>query len=188
MVPYSTEADPSGAKAGETTLPVRALMVDGLVKAWTTGEMHTVTGHTFVVEQVLHVNDDLPGELKIQWVWQRGPWLLVDRAHGSVKPIPLPDYATEVSDAVWFRNMAAYCGIKSSGRSLYAVVYRIGVRRPVLVKRLGAWSPGGSAGSDCVPAVWQRQPLSVTFQESGGSPAGFDIYGNFAVPSTAAAP
>lgn len=186
MVPYSADGDPSGAGAAETRLEVRPLLIDGFVKAWTTGEMHTVTEHTFVVQQARRVNDDLPGQKKVQWIWQRGPWLMVDRTHGSAREIRLPDYEANVSDVVWFRDLAAYCGVKSSGRELVAVIYRLNVSKPVLARRLGVWSPGKSPNPACAPAGWQRQPLSVTFQQSGGSAASYDIFGNFAVLSKAA--
>ena len=60
-------------------LKIRALVVDGQVKEWTTGDAHDVTDRSFVVRRVLRLNDSLPGEKQGHWVWQRGPWLLVDR-------------------------------------------------------------------------------------------------------------
>jgi hypothetical protein len=41
-VVYSKAGDPSGAIAGEDSLKIRALVVDGTVKEWTTGEAHDV--------------------------------------------------------------------------------------------------------------------------------------------------
>lgn len=177
MVPYSAEADPSGARPGETQLAIRPLLVDGVEKAWTTGEMHTVTGHTFVIEQAIQVNDDLPGEQKVEWIWQRGPWLLVDRTHASYKQMRLPDYEPGISDVAWFRDMAAYCAVKPSGRELLGLVYQIGVRRPLLSKKLGKWSVSGDPEPACQPPVWQRQPLSVAYQQPGGTAVAFDLFG-----------
>ena len=37
-VPYSKTGDPAGALADEVTLKIRPLLVDGLVKEWTTGD------------------------------------------------------------------------------------------------------------------------------------------------------
>src|SRR5690348_11876669 len=61
-VPYSKVGDPAGAAAGEDTLKTRPLLVDGVVKEWTSGEAHDVTDRSFVVRRVIRVNDELPGE------------------------------------------------------------------------------------------------------------------------------
>ena len=61
-VPYSKTGDPSGAGAGEVSLKIRPLVVDGLVKEWTSGEAHDITERSFVVRRVLRINDELPGE------------------------------------------------------------------------------------------------------------------------------
>src|ERR1039458_8818439 len=61
-VAYSKVGDPAGAAAGETELKVRALLVDGVVKEWTTGEAHDVTDRSFVVRRVIKLNDTLPSE------------------------------------------------------------------------------------------------------------------------------
>ena len=59
-VPYSKAGDPAGAATGENESKIRALIVDGLVKEWTTGESHDVTDRSFVVRRVLRLNDALP--------------------------------------------------------------------------------------------------------------------------------
>ena len=59
-VPYSKAGDPSGAAVGEDTLKIRALLVDGVLKEWTTGDMHDVTDRSFVVRRVIRLNDALP--------------------------------------------------------------------------------------------------------------------------------
>ena len=61
-VAYSKVGDPAGAAAGETELKIRALLVDGQLKEWTTGESHDVTDRSFVVRRALRLNDALPGE------------------------------------------------------------------------------------------------------------------------------
>ena len=59
---YSKTGDPAGAAPGEDALRIRPLVVDGVVKEWTTGESHDVTDRSFVVRRVLRINDELPGE------------------------------------------------------------------------------------------------------------------------------
>ncbi len=87
-VPYSKGGDPAGAAAGESELKIRALLIDGQVKEWTTGDAHDVTDRSFVVRRVIRLNDALPGDqpaaAKEHWVWQRGPWLLVNRTTGRI--------------------------------------------------------------------------------------------------------
>src|SRR5579863_6009043 len=128
-VPYSKTGDPAGAAPGEETLKIRPLVVDGAVKEWTSGESHDITDRSFVVRRVLRINDELPGEragsAEKHWVWQRGPWLLIDRVTGHIAPLKLPDYDPGVSQVVWFRDYGAYCGITASGKSLYAVVAQV---------------------------------------------------------------
>src|ERR1700740_1743359 len=121
-VPYSKAGDPAGAAAGETDLKIRPLLVDDAVKEWTTGDAHDVTDRSFVIRRVLRLNDNLPGDKQIHWVWQRGPWLVMTRVTVHVTAIKLPDYDPGVSQVSWFRDYGAYCGITASGKSLYAVV------------------------------------------------------------------
>ena len=94
-------------------------------------------------------------------MWQRGPWLLVDRAAGHVTPLKLPDYDPGVSQVSWFRDYAAYCGLTPSGKSLYAVVAQVAVRKPVLAKRLAAFDPEDRPEPVCAAPEWQRSPLRV---------------------------
>src|SRR5208282_1058044 len=58
-VPYLKIGDPAGAAAGEDSLKIRALLVDSLVKEWTTGDAHDVTDRSFVVRRVIKINDAL---------------------------------------------------------------------------------------------------------------------------------
>jgi hypothetical protein len=183
QVPYSKAGDPAGAAEGETTLKIRALVVDGSVKEWTTGEAHEVTDRSFVVRRALRLNDELPGEKitgpgaeKERWVWQRGPWLLVDRATGHETALKLPDYDPGVSHVSWFRDYAAYCGVTASGKSLYAVVAQLAARKPVVAKKIGGLDPGaGRPEVVCGEPAWQRQPLRVTFNPVGREAVSFDI-------------
>lgn len=180
-VPYSQSGDPAGAQPGETELKIRALIVDGVVKEWTTGEAHDVTDRSFVVRRALRLNDELPGEKPASsqphWVWQRGPWLLIDRATGHPSALKLPDYDPAVSQVVWFRDYGAYCGVTASGKSLYAVVAQLAVRKPVLAKKLAALDPERreQPSALCAPPDWQREPLRVTFHPASGAPISFNI-------------
>ena len=175
-VPYSQAGDPAGAVAGESELKIRALLVDGVLKEWTTGDPHDVTDRSFVVRRVLRLNDSLPSDKLGQWVWQRGPWLLVDRATGHITPLKLPDYDAGVSQVSWFRDYAAYCGITASGKSLFAVVAQVAGRKPVLARKLAAFDPQNHPEPVCAEPVWQRDPLRVTFHPAGNQQGvAFDI-------------
>ena len=186
-VPYSHEGDPAGAMAGETALKIRALVVDGTVKEWVTGDTHDVTDRSFVVRRALRLNDALPGDKpasgdkKSQWVWQRGPWLLVDRVTGHITALKLPDYDPGVSQVSWFRDYGAYCGVTASGKSLYAVVAQLASRKPVLAKKLEALDAGSRTQAACSQPEWQREPLRVTFHPAGRDAASFDIVPGSAV-------
>jgi hypothetical protein len=204
-VPYSKIGDPAGAAPGEAELKVRALLVDGVLKEWTTGEAHDVTDRSFVVRRVIKLNDALPTDnsgpgdkpatgdkvtagvkpapartastapAASHWVWQRGPWLLVDRQTGHIVALKLPDYDPGVSQVVWFRDYGAYCGVTVSGKSLYAVVAQVAARKPLLAKKLSAFDPENHPEPACGPSEWQREPLRVTFHPTGKEPVSFDI-------------
>ncbi|MGA3161052.1 MAG: hypothetical protein ABSC77_07525 [Terracidiphilus sp.] len=202
-VPYSKAGDPAGAAAGENELKVRALLVDGVVKEWTTGDAHDVTDRSFVVRSAIKLNDSLPSDgsatagktgdkatagvkpapspaassarAASPWVWQRGPWLLVDRVTGRAAPLKLPDYAPGVSQVVWFRDYGAYCGVTASGKSLYAMVAQVAVRKALLAKKLAAYDPDNHPDPACGLPEWQREPLRVTYHPTGKEPVSFDI-------------
>jgi hypothetical protein len=194
-VPYSKAGDPAGAAAGETELKVRALLVDGVVKEWTTGEAHDVTDRSFVVRRVIKLNDALPSDISgssektsaktapaaSSWVWQRGPWLLVDRQTGRVVVLKLPHYDPRASQVVWFRDYGAYCGVTVSGKSLYAMVAQVAARKALLARKLSAYDSENHPEPVCAPAEWQREPLRVTFHPTGKEPVSFDIVPGSAV-------
>ncbi len=179
--PYSAKSDPAGAGKDETELKVRPLTVDGKVKEWTTGEAHDVTDRSFAVRRAVRLNDALPTDHGERWVWQRGPWLLVDRVSGKVAALHLPDFDPAVSEAVWFRDYAAYCGVNASGKQLLAVVAQVEARRPLLAKKLGAWDAADHPSPACAPTVWQREPLRVSFQPKGAAEVSFDLIGTSAI-------
>jgi hypothetical protein len=200
-VPYSKAGDPSGAATGEDALKIRALLVDGVLKEWTTGDMHDVTDRSFVVRRVIRLNDALPTDKPPEksasnsapipapnstqpashWVWQRGPWLLVDRATGHITALHLPDYDSGVSQVSWFRDYAAYCGVTATGKSLYAVVAQLAVRKPVLAKKLAAFDSENSSGPACAPPDWQREPLRISFNLTGKDAVSYDFVPGSAV-------
>ncbi len=180
-VPYSKAGDPAGAAAGEDALKIRGLLVDGVLKEWTTGDAHDVTDRSFVVRRVIRLNDALPTDKPPEkpasghWVWQRGPWLLVDRVTGHVTALHLPDYDPGVSQVSWFRDYGAYCGVTASGKSLYAVVAQLAVRKPVLAKKLAAFDAENASGPVCASADWQRDPLRITFHPAGKDEVSYAI-------------
>jgi hypothetical protein len=185
-VPYSVVSDPANAGPGEKTLHVRPLIVDDKVKEWTTGEIHDITDRSFVVRRALRLNDALPGDKAEHWIWQRGPWIMIDRTNGHVTAMKLPDYDPAVSQVVWFRDYAAYCGLNSGGHQLYAVVAQVGARRPILAKKIGPWTPTPPAPNEstraCANATWQRDPLRISFTPIGAAqPMNFDLVGLSAV-------
>ncbi len=180
--PYSQQGDPAGFETGdETTLPVRALLVNGVFKEWTTGDNHDVTDRSFVVREAIRMNNALPGDKKESWVWQRGPWLLVNRDTGRATALKLRDYDPAVSEVSWFRDFAAYCGVTPSGKSLYAVVEEISARKAVLAKKLVTFDAENHPDPACGPAEWQREPLRVTFHPAGMDAVAFDIDSGSAV-------
>ena len=180
-VPYSKAGDPAGAAADETTLKIRALLVDTNLKEWTTGDAHDVTDRSFVVRRAIRVNDSLPGDKVGHWVWQRGPWLMVDRVSGRVTALKLPDYDPGVSHVSWFRDYGAYCGVTATGKSLYAVVAQLTVRKPVLAKKLAAFDEANRPDPACGDAEWRREPLQITFHPASKGAVSFDIVPGSAV-------
>jgi hypothetical protein len=188
-VPYSKAGDPAGAATGENELKIRALLVDGVLKEWTTGDAHDVTDRSFVVRRVIRLNDALPGDkpneksapAASRWVWQRGPWLLVDRATGHEVALKLPDYDPGVSQVSWFRDYGAYCGVTASGKSLYAVVAQVAARKAVLARKLAAFDPESHADPVCGLAEWQREPLRITFHAAARDSVSFDVVPGSAV-------
>jgi hypothetical protein len=180
-VPYTQLGDPAGASPSDKELHVRPLVVDGKIKEWTAGEAHDVTDRSFAVRRVIRLNDALPTDKVEHWVWQRGPWLLVDRANGHVTALKLPDYDPYVSDVTWFRDLAAYCGLNTSRKQLFAVVAQVAARKPLVARKLVPWDGAHPATPACAPAAWQREPLRVTFQPTGASAASFDLNGSSAI-------
>jgi hypothetical protein len=177
-VPY-TPAEASAATKGDdsATLKVRPLLVDGAQKEWTLGDTHDVTDRSFVIRRALHINDALPGE-PAHWSWQPGPWLLVDRVTGHIAALHLPAFDPEVSEVVWFRDFAAYCGVTTTAKGgLVMVVTELGARKAAVEKVVAAAPVPGALHGACVDAKWQRMPMRATLQVTGGEPVTFDVSG-----------
>lgn len=189
-VPYlPIYATPDSKDEDSTTLRVRALFVDERQKEWTTGELHNVTDRSFAIRRVLRINDALPTEAGEHWSWQPGPWLLVDRVTGHITPLHLPDFDPAVSNAVWFRDYAAYCGLATPGArskdpsgTLMAVVAQASARKAVAQRPLGKWPTSDHPGPACKPATWQRLPMRATLTPGNGAdPVTFDVVGTTAL-------
>ena len=178
-VPYTQPDATLETKSDETSsLKVRPLFVDDRQKEWTTGEVHDVTDRTFTVRRALRINDALPTEMTQRWIWQPGPWLSVDRVSGHITALHLPDFDAAVSDVVWFRDYAAYCGISTTAKGgLFAVVAQLGARRTVVQKQIGKWPQPDHFIPVCQPAQWQRLPTRVTLKPTGGDATTYDVVG-----------
>jgi hypothetical protein len=177
-VPYTPpEATLDDKTEDSTTLRIRTLDVDGSQKEWTLGEVHDVTDRTFVVRRALRINDSLPAEAP-RWTWQPGPWLMVDRLTGHITALHLPDFDPLVSDIVWFRDYAAYCGIATTAKGgLVAIVTELGARKPSVQKVIAPWPQPSPPHPVCLPAIWQRAPMRATIQLTGGQPVTYDVVG-----------
>jgi len=80
--------------------------------------------------------------------------------------VPLPEFDPYNSEAVWFRDYAAYGGVSDAGKKVLAILVQLGRRKPLLKKALGG------AGADmqeakCGAPIWQRAPSRVTFEPKG---------------------
>lgn len=168
----------------DRTVPmnVRPLLVDGSPKEFTTGEPHAVTDHIFVVRRAFRVNDNLPADQgKVpRWVWQRGAWLMVDRTTARITQLNLPLFDPFYSQASWFRDYAAYCGVSDNSEKLYTVVMQLGRKKAVLRQEIGAASQGEDPDSDCAPPTWEKNPARVTFHPKRGQPSSFIVRGRSA--------
>lgn len=178
-VPFTpADVTPEDHNEETTTLKVRPLFVDEREREWTMGEMHDVTDRSFAIRRVMRVNDALPGDKAEHWTWEPGPWLLVDRVTGRITALRLPEFDAAVSNVVWYRDYAAYCGIGTTAKGgLYAMVAQLGVRRPVVQKLIGPWPQEKHSVPVCQPAEWERTPMRVILKPTGGDPLTFEVMG-----------
>ena len=166
----------------ERTVPmkVRSLSVDGRQREFVTGDVHEVTDRLFVVRRAYRLNNNLSSEegKGANWVWQRGGWLLVDRLTGHLTQLTLLDFDPFYSQASWFRDYVAYCGVSDDGVRLSAVVMQLGRRKPVLRKELGNANQGELPEANCDAPLWEKKPIRVTFLPKNGEKQAFSIFGH----------
>jgi hypothetical protein len=177
-VPYAPPEATAATLSGEaTTLRVRPLLVDGAQREWTVGDLHDVTDRSFTIRRALRLNDALPGEAP-RWTWQPGPWLLVDRSSGHITALHLPAFDPAVSEVVWYRDYAAYCGITTTAKGgLVAVVAQLSIRKAVAEKLISKWPLTTPPHPACGPSHWQRTPMRATLQPTGTEAVTFDVVG-----------
>jgi hypothetical protein len=146
-------------------LKVRQMFIDARPREFTLGTPHEVTDRLLVVRRVIRINDALPNEpvSPKSWRWERGGWLLVDRATGHTSSITLPEFDPYFSSASWYRDYVAYCGVSEDEKKISAIVIQVGRRKPLLRKPLGPLSDPAAPDSSCAMPSWQRQPARVTF-------------------------
>lgn len=156
---------------------IRPLLVDSRLKEYTIGVPHDVTDRLFVVRRVVRLNDALPGESITRWQWQRGGWLLVDRASARISQLALPDFDSLYSAASWYRDYVAYCGVSEDGKKLFAVVAQLGRRKPILKQALSETSGNNAQDAACTAPTWERAPARVTFRPEHGQAFTFSISG-----------
>ena len=170
LAPNSTQSEP---------LKVRPLYIDGSLKEFTTGEVHEITDRQFVVQRAFRINDALPGDPRVlpKWRWQRGAWLLVERATGRISVLRLPYFDPFYSVLAWYRDYAAYCGVSENGEGLLAVVAQVGARRPIMFSPLRSLT-GIEPATPCRLPVWQRAPARATFVLEDGKEFILTVRGN----------
>jgi hypothetical protein len=177
-VPYTPpEATVDNKSEEATTLKVRPLLVDDKPREWTVGDLHEVTDRTFVIRRAFRINDALPGEPS-HWTWQPGPWLQVDRSSGHVTALHLPAFDPQISDVVWFRDYAAYCGLVPTLKGgVVAVVAELGGRKAVAQHVIANWPLDKALHPVCTAVQWQRTPMRATVSLTGGQPVTFNVAG-----------
>jgi hypothetical protein len=154
---------------------IRPLLVDGLVKEFTTGPSHEVTDRTFVVQRVHRINDSLPQETgATRWQWEPGAWLLVDRVTGRTQAVSLQFFDPYSSPVAWYRDYAAYCGPGDDHKKVLAVVAQVGRKKPLLKKAVADVEQEGN-GPQCPVPEWQRAPARVTFFPQGNQRFTFTV-------------
>lgn len=142
-------------------LKVRQLLIDDRLREHTAGNPHDITDRLFVIRRARRLNDALPedpGE-RPNWIWRLEGWISVDRQTGHVSLLNLPFFDPETSQAVWYRDYAAYCGPSDDGGKMYMVVFELGKRKPILKREF--------TGPGCPAPKWERNPSRVTFNVAG---------------------
>lgn len=149
-------------------LRIRPLYLRGNIERFITGEPYEVDERYFVVRDAYRIEDVPPQNPRaegLRWQWQRGGWLWVDRRSGRVRDLDLPHFDPYYSEAAWYRDYAAYCGLDRNGEMVLAVVTQANKRRPVLLQQLGQASGLPQPDSECGTPQWSVAggELRVTF-------------------------
>ncbi|HEX8924350.1 MAG TPA: hypothetical protein VF786_01085 [Terriglobales bacterium] len=178
--PYTVKLFLGPTEENTTTMKVRALLVDGRIREFVTGDTHDITDRVFVVQRAFRLNNNLPIEDKKvpDWIWQKGSWLFVDRLTGRVTQMKLSEFDNFYSEAAWFRDYVAYCGVSEDGERLFAVVAQWGAKKPLLHKELGKVPDKGGELPDsfCSVPTWEKQPSKVTFHPKQGEPFSYTVF------------
>jgi hypothetical protein len=175
-------------------LKIRPLYVDGHLREYILGAPHEITERLFVARRAFRINDGLPTEPAPvpHWIWQRGGWIVVDRASGHIAPINFPEFDSYKSVGEWYRDYFAFCSVEDGGKKtegekknnntkkIFAVVAELGRRKLLLKQSLGETTDDSTPDSVCALPVWQRQPARVTFQSQAGQKISFTVRGSFA--------
>lgn|SRR5690242_18281147 len=150
-----------GESGGSERIRVRTLLVDDRPREYTSGPVHEVTDKLFVVRKAYRLNDTLPQEKNqaARWIWKLGGWISVDRLTGHISQLNLPGFDPDSSEAIWYRDYAAYCGSSDDGGKMYLMVAQLGKKKPVLKQEY--------SGSGCEIPHWERTPGRVTFAVAG---------------------
>ncbi len=95
----------------------------------------------------------------------------------------LPEFDVLYSEASWYRDYAAYCGISEDGKKVFAVVAQIARRKPVLKQVLPGVTVESAEMEDvsvaaCPTPIWQRGPSRITFDAPASGKQTFAIRGH----------
>ena len=161
---------------------MRALYVDGRARESTLGASHDITERLFVVRRAFRVNDNLAGRhgghTALGVAARR---MVAGRPHdGTLSSIALPEFDPYYSVASWYRDYAAYCGVSDDGKKLFAIVFQVGRRKPVLKKPLGEAGGDDAPDSECPAPVWERRPVRVTFEPDENQKSTYSVRGHAA--------
>ena len=102
----------------------------------------------------------------------------VDRSTGQISAIALPEFDPFYSVASWYRDYAAYCGISDDGKKLFAIVFQVGRRKPVLKNSLGDAGGDDAPDSECPAPVWERRPVRVTLEPDENQKSNYSVRGH----------
>ena len=103
---------------------------------------------------------------------------MVDRTTTRVTQLNLPEFDPFYSSTSWFRDYVAYCGLSDDATKVYAVVSQIGRKKPILHQRLGEAKNRNEPESECAVPHWERDPIRVTFEPTGGQKQTFQVFGH----------